>query len=184
MKSNPYRGVGWIVLATLALGALSGCAVSGPPGQSSLFPPAPPSPPPPPPSPIIDFRAGHVRVECRSATITAGVPIRTPEARNTCDPTFVVEFSVETNPDNAMVLDLLDLYVIADWRVHRTPEHVRHDLKVHWSPARTGWTKPMTAQACPEGNVGPVLACSGSSCTLYPDVGAVPPLQPPPGCTG
>lgn len=184
MKPNPTRAVAGVVRAAALLGAIGGCAQGRPPGQSALFPSVAPSPPPAPPAPI-DFRAGHVSVQCGSVTITARVPIPTPETRDTCDPTFAVELSVETNLDNAMLLDFLDLYVIADWRVHRTPEWIRHDLEVHWSPHLTGRTTRMMVHACPEGKVGPVLACSDRSCAEYSEVGEVPALELTPGnCAG
>ena len=159
-----------------------GCGQIG--GDLSRFyvpPPVTPSPPEP-----IDFSEDHVTVQCGGAHITAEQPVRIPSTPDVCDATYMVKLSVETDASGAMLMDFVQQYVIADWRIRRTADRIQHDMEIHWKPGehryrsqRGDWRGrlPMVVRACPEGDVGPVLACSGVSCALYSELDDVPPLD-------
>ena len=174
------------VFLGLFLLGVSGCPQFLDSRGARFVPPVVPTPPEP-----IDFRSGHVSVKCGSATLTAEDPVHVLGPAGTCEATYAVRLSVETNADESMLMDFLQRYVVADWRIQRSSHRVRHELEVYWRPGQPGYRRqiftgstnlrpgrmPMIVYACPEGKVGPILACSTKSCSTHSSLGAVPELE-------
>ena len=165
-------------LASLVLAAAPACDSSPPtlpadlPGYLDI-----------PPSPFEALGDERRTVECRTVSVTIGEylhidPLVEHLGRDwsRCNSTYLLDFSVESDAGEAMLLDFLRPYDIYDWQVHASGDRVRHDLRVFWKPhynsrpraARLslGW-RPLTIPVCPEGERGPVLACWDGSCGLY-----------------
>lgn len=181
MIGRRIRGFRSFLLGVALLGGSNCGQVSRPPG---FIAPAPAPEPPPEP---VDFSQEHVGVQCGGAAITATPPVVVSGTAGTCEATYAVMLSVETNADDTMLMDFLQQYVVADWRVRPLGERIHHDMEVHWRPGeRRYWQQsigrpgrlPFVVHACPEGNVGPLLACSTVSCQMYDELDEVPPLNP------
>ena len=125
-------------------------------------------------------RPDPVTATCEVLTVAAGTPVR-EGAPHLCDSGYLVDFSVETNRLEAVLMDAFDLHPISDWRVARTADRIRHDFRVHWAPYRNDLSpfRRMTIEACPGDDDGPLLACSDVSCDLYEDPAQIPPLTLP-----
>ena len=164
-------------LACLVLAAAPGCD-----SPSPTFPADVPGYGDNPPPQLATLGDERVTVECRTASVTIREnlhidPLLEHLGRDwgACTSTYLLDFSVESDAGEAMLLDFLRPYELYDWKVHTGGGRVRHDFRVVWQPyygyAREqdwslGW-RPLTIPVCPEGERGPVLACWDNSCGLY-----------------
>ena len=170
---------GWRALLLGAALAPAGC------GQT--IGPANPNPrntrvePPPELVPPSDTSAPPAVSQCRPAGLTA-VGIRSAHSEHdTCATAFLVDFSVETNAPETMVIDMLAPYPISRWTVQAAGGVTRHDFQLYWEPfgRGEGGAKPLRIAVCPGDGAATVLACSQDGCAIYDDEEAVPRLQPP-----
>ena len=124
----------------------------------------------------------RVTAECRTASVSVRARRHFPDSGLRACPTdvWIIDLSVESDAGEAMLLDFLRPYELYDWEVHAGGGRVRHDLSVIWQPldsmGRTSLqgVRPMTMRVCPEGDRGPVLACSDVACELYDREDEVP----------
>lgn len=164
-------------LACLVLAAAPGCD-----SPSPTFPADVPGYGDNPPPQLATLGDERVTVECRTASVTIREylhidPLLEHLGRDwgACTSTYLLDFSVESDAGEAMLLDFLRPYDLYDWKVHTGGGRVRHDFRVVWQPhygyadeedRSLGW-RPLTIPVCPEGERGPVLACWDDSCGLY-----------------
>ena len=126
----------------------------------------------------------RVTAECRTASVSVRARRHFPDSGRRACPTdvWIIDLSVESDAGEAMLLDFLRPYELYDWEVHAGGGRVRHDLSVIWHPLDGTFTgraslqgvRPMTMRVCPEGDRGPVLACSDVACELYDREDQVP----------
>ena len=141
-------------------------------------------PPPPPPATRL---AGDYRTSlgCGPVSITASEPRKLDVGFGNY-PYYTIDLTVETPRSEAMVLDFLRWYDTSHWRVRTSGGRVRHELRVYWDPydgnllarASLPGVRPLTIAACPEGQGGPVLACSEHWCEVYEREEDVPEVLP------
>lgn len=175
------------VLCGLWLAAAGGAACGGPSTPGGAAAPAA-SALARPPDLVGDQR---VNAQCGTATVTAGPPRReylTVDRSDdwACRAKYAVDITVETDAGEAMAFDFLRRYRIEDWKVATGGGRVRHDITVRWEVYEPRFMergslpgiRPMTIAVCPEGERGPVLACSDVSCDLYDDRDHVPEIFP------
>ena len=111
---------------------------------------------------------------CESVSVASITPIREVFRSGFCA-NYEIAFSVTTDLGDSMAFDFLRPYKVTDWDVIVLEDGIRHELKVLWQPYSKWFqwrsdvpeVRPMTILACPEGQRGPVLACSNRSCETY-----------------
>ena len=120
---------------------------------------------------------------CESISVTSIAPIEVPDVgRGVCSSDYEISFSVTADPGDAMALDFLRPYRIIDWDVTVSEDGIRHNLKALWQPSLKWFqnrsnvreVRPFTILSCPEGQRGPVLACSDRSCETYESEESIP----------
>lgn len=124
--------------------------------------------------------------QCRGVTVTAKTP-RWIDSDYPCPVGYAIDVSVVADrAGDAMIADFLRPYGIGDWRIQERGAGVRHDFTLLWTPysherqmhSSYRGIVPMTLRACPEGDEGPVLACTDAACRVYADESEVPPFRP------
>lgn len=177
MRRNGARRM----LRAAGLGLFLGVLGGGAPGCESPAPTISLPPLPPPPAPLPDLGDERATARCGAVSITA-TPPRRPGDTGCSD--YVVDFSVETENGEAMIFDLFRHYAISDWRVRRIGGRFRHDVSLnwysldHWHRSSLPAEQPLIIPACPEGEEGPVLACTEFSCDVHASLDTVQPFVP------